>query len=76
MVVLADLVLRDLFLQDLGFKRLENLHNLSNLSENCRLNVIWHRRSVAALIFSKKLAESNVIVMPCVTCDYMDWLCR
>lgn len=38
--VLANLVLRDLFLQDLAFTRLENLHNLSNLSENCRLNAI------------------------------------
>jgi hypothetical protein len=61
---LADLILCDFVLQDFAFTQLENLHNLSNLKENCRFNAIWHRRSVAALIFCKKLAESDVIVTP------------
>jgi hypothetical protein len=38
--VLADLVLCDFLLQDFAFMPLENLHNLSNLSKNCWLNVI------------------------------------
>jgi len=62
--VLADLVLCNFYLQDFAFTQLEYLHNISNLRENCQLNAIWHRRSVVALIFCKKLAESDVIVTP------------
>jgi len=62
--ILAHLVLCDLFLQDFTFTQLENLHNLSNLRENCWLNAIWHRQSVAALIFCKKLPESDIIITP------------
>jgi hypothetical protein len=62
--ILANHFLRNFFLQDFTFTQLENLHNLSNLSKNCRVNAIWHRRSVAAIIFCKKLAESDVNVTP------------
>jgi len=40
--------------------------------DNFRFNVIWHRQSVAALIFCRRLAERDVTLTPSVTC--MDWL--
>ena len=52
--------------------RLENLHYFSNLCDNFRFNVIWHRWSMATLILFRGLAESDVTVMPSVIC--MDWL--
>jgi len=42
------------------------------LWDNFWFYTIWYRRSVAALIFCGRLTESDVIVMPSVTC--MDWL--
>jgi len=33
----------------------------------------WHRQSIVALIFCHRPAESDVTVMPSVTCT--DWLC-
>jgi hypothetical protein len=51
---------------------LEHLHHFSNLCDNFQFNAIWHRRSMAALIFCRRLAESDVTVAPSVMC--MDWL--
>ena len=67
----AGLILRDFVLCDLALMWLENLH-FSNLCNNFQFNSIWHRRSIAALIFCRRLAESDVTVMPSVPC--MDWL--
>jgi len=52
--------------------RFEYLHHFPNLCYNFRFNAIWHTRSVAALIFCRVLAESDVTVTPSVTC--MDWI--
>ena len=49
-----------------GLRRFENLH------DNFRFNAIWHRRSVASLIF-REAAESDVTVTPLVTCT--DYVC-
>jgi hypothetical protein len=38
---------------------LENLH-FSHLHDNFRLNMIWHKRSVAALYFGRRLPESDI----------------
>ena len=62
-------MLGDFFLCDLTLS-LENLHHLD---ENFQFNVVWHRKSVAALLFYRTLAESIITVIPSVTC--MDWLC-
>jgi len=35
--------------------------------------VLWHGRSEAVLNFCRRAAESDITVMPSVTC--MDWLC-
>ena len=40
---------------------------------NFRFDVIWYRWSVAALIFCRRLAESDVTVTPLLIC--MNWLC-
>ena len=52
--------------------QLENLHHFSNLCDNFQFNTIWHRWSMAALIFCRRLVESDVTVTPTVIC--MDWL--
>jgi len=69
----AGLVLCCFFTRNFAFTRLESLHHFSNLPHNVRFNAIWHRRSVAALIFCRRLAESDVTVTPSVTCK--TWLC-
>jgi hypothetical protein len=61
-----------LVLRDFTWTLLENLHHFLNLRNNFRFNAIWHRRSVVALIFCRRLAGSDVTVTPSVTC--MDWL--
>jgi hypothetical protein len=68
----ASLVLRDFVLRVLALTWLEKLHRFFNLRDNFRFNAIWHRRSVAALIFCRRLAGSDVTVTPSVTC--VDWL--
>jgi len=68
----ASLVLRELFLCDFALMRLENLHHFWNSHVNFWFNMIWQRRSVAALIFCRRQAENKANVMPSVTC--MDWL--
>jgi len=50
--------------------QLENLHFL-NLRDDFQLNTIWHKWSTSALIICRRLAESEVNVMPSITC--MDW---
>ena len=59
-------------MHNFALSQIENLHHLSNLHDNFRFNAIWHGQSMAALMFCKRLAESEVTVMPTVTC--MDWL--
>jgi hypothetical protein len=51
---------------------LESLYHVSNLCSNFQFNMIWHRLSVAALIFCRRLAERDVTVTPSVMC--MGWL--
>jgi hypothetical protein len=53
--VLGGIILHDFFLRDFALMRLENIH---------QLNMIWHERSVATLIFFRR---------PSITC--LDWLC-
>ena len=69
----AGLVLCYFFTCDFAFTRLESLYHFSNSPHNVQFNTIWHRQSVAALIFCWRLAESNIIVTPSVTC--INWLC-
>jgi hypothetical protein len=40
---------------------------------NFQFNAIWNGRSMAALIFCRRLAEGKVTVMPSVMC--MDYVC-
>jgi hypothetical protein len=61
-----------LVLRNFTLMRLETLHLFSNLGDNFRFNAIWHRRSVVAFIFCRRLAGSDVTLTPSVTC--MDWL--
>ena len=56
------------FLCDFALMRLQNSYHFSNLCDNFWFNMIWHRQSVAALIFCRRLAESEVIVMPSLMC--------
>jgi len=72
MRVQAGLILCDLFFHNFTLAWLENLHHPSNLRTNFQFNAIWHRRSMAAFIFCRRLTESDVTLMPSVT--YMDWL--
>jgi hypothetical protein len=58
------LVLRDFVLWDFALTQLENLHNFSNSSDDFRFNAIWHTRSVAAIMFCRRLEESDVTVTP------------
>jgi len=69
----AGLILHEIFLCDFALMQLENLHHISNLCDNFRFNTIWHMRSVVTLITCRRLAESEISVMPSNTC--MDWLC-
>jgi hypothetical protein len=62
------LILCRFFYHDFAVIRLSNLHHFSNLCDNFWLNVILHRLSVAVLIFCGRLTESDVTVMPSVTC--------
>jgi hypothetical protein len=54
------LVLLDFILLDFALTQLENLHHFSNLHDNFRFNTIWHRRSMVALIFCRRLAGSVI----------------
>jgi hypothetical protein len=45
---------------------------LRNTCDNFQWNMIWHIRSMGALIFCSRLAESDVTFTPSVTC--MEWL--
>jgi hypothetical protein len=47
---------------------------LRNLCDNFQWNVIWHIKSMSALIFCSRLAESDVTVTPSVTCrGWLHW---
>ena len=59
-------------LHNFALIKLENLHHFSNLCYNFWFNTIWYRQSVAMLIDSRRLAESDFTIKPSVT--YMDWL--
>ena len=69
----AALLACDFFLHDFALTQLENFRHVSNLRDNFRFNTIWHRQSMAALVFCRGLAESDITVMPSVMC--MNWLC-
>ena len=43
------------------------------ICDNFWFNVIWHMQSVAALIFCRRLAGSDITITPSVMC--MNWLC-
>ena len=51
-----------LVLLEFALMQLENLHN------NFQFNMIWQRRSMPGLFFSRRLEESDVTVKPLVTC--------
>ena len=70
--VQAGLNLCDLFFYNFTLMWLEKLHHFSNLCNNFQFNAICHRWSMATFIFCRRLAESDVTLMPSVT--YMDWL--
>jgi hypothetical protein len=53
---------------DLALMRFENLHHFSNLCNNFKFDAIWHRSTMDALIFCRRLATSDVTVMPPATC--------
>jgi len=53
---------------------LENLHYFPNLSNNFGFTTIWHSQSGATQIFHRRLAKSDITVIPSVTC--MEWLCQ
>jgi hypothetical protein len=57
-----------LVLHDFALTQLENLHHFSNLCDNFRFNMMWHRLFVATLIFCRRLAESDITVLLSVTC--------
>jgi hypothetical protein len=60
---------------DFALTWLENLHHLSNLCNNFWFNAIWHRWSMATLIFCRRLAGNDVTTTPSVTCrDWLFWL--
>jgi len=61
------LVLCDFFLCDCALMQLENFYHFSNLYDNFCLNAIWCRRSMAALVFCRRLAESDITVTLSVT---------
>jgi hypothetical protein len=48
--------------------QLENLHHFSNLRDNFRFNAFWHRQSVVALVFCRRLAGSDITCTTSVTC--------
>jgi len=52
--------------------QLEYLHHFLNSRGDFGFNATWHRQSLAALIFCRGLAISDVAVTPSVAC--MDWL--
>jgi hypothetical protein len=63
------LVLCDFILRDFALTLLENLHHFWNLCDNFWINAIWYRRSMDMLIFCRRLAGSDVTVIPSV--DYV-----
>jgi hypothetical protein len=70
--ILVVLVLCDFVLCDFTLTQLENLHHFLKLHDHFCFKAMWHRRSVVAFVFCRRLAGSDVTVTPCVTC--MDWL--
>jgi hypothetical protein len=69
----ADLILRNFILHNFTLMQLQNLQHFSNLRDNFPFNAIWHRRSMALLMFCRRLSESGVTIKPSVTCT--NWLC-
>ena len=67
----AGLVLHD-FILCFCFNAPWKFTSLFKFMHNFWCNVIRHRQSVSALIFCRRLRESDFTVMPSVTC--MDWL--
>jgi hypothetical protein len=62
------LILSDFFLLDFSVMHLENILYFSNFGSKFPFNMIWHTRSVAALVLCWRLAETGVTVTPSVTC--------
>jgi len=56
------------FLRDLALTRLENLCHFMNLRDNFRFNGIWQGRNMATLVSFWRQEESDVTVLPSVTC--------
>ena len=56
------------FLHNFTSTCLKNLHHFFNLCDNFWFNAIWHRRSMATLVLYQRLSETDVTVMPSVTC--------
>jgi len=69
----AGLILRDFFFAQFASAEPENSPHFLNLCNNFRFTMIWYRCSVTALVFCRRLAESDVTVMPLVMC--MNRLC-
>jgi len=67
------LILCCFFFRNFALTWLANLHRFSNLCDNFWFDEILHRLSLVILIFCRRLAGSDVTVMPSVIC--MDWLC-
>jgi len=61
-----------LVLHDFALTQLVSLQSFSNLCDNFQFKAIWHRY-MAALIFCKSLAESDVNITPSIT--QMDYVC-
>jgi len=68
----AGLILCRFFFHDFSVTWLENLHCFSNLRNNFWFDAILHRLSLVILIFCRRLAESDVPIMPSII--WMDWL--
>jgi len=68
----AALLVCDFFLHDFALTRLENLHHVLNLYDNFWCNTVWHRQSMAVLVCCRRLAESDVTVMPSVVYELID----
>jgi hypothetical protein len=70
--VQVGLILCDFFLCNFALAHRPYSDHFSSLKDNFRFNAIWHTLSTAVL-FCRRLAESDVTFMPSVMCtDYLD----
>ena len=65
-IVQTGLILHEFSLHNFALTLFVDLHHFLNLCNNVQFIAIWHRRSMAALTFCGRLAESDVSVMPLV----------